>query len=54
MDAVRAEAARRKIFDMSIADRIPIIGFHWSFPSRGYIRPDGKGRFALVPSLWQA
>lgn len=38
-----AEATRRKLYDMASADRLPIIGYHFPFPSAGYVEKSGNG-----------
>ncbi len=38
-----AEATRRKFFDMASADKLPIIGYHFPFPSAGYVEKSGTG-----------
>jgi hypothetical protein len=33
----RAEESRRKIYDMAASEKLMIQGFHYPFPSHGYI-----------------
>ena len=46
-DAPLAEAARRKLLDRVIADKILICGYHFPFPGAGMISKDGDG-YALT------
>ncbi|WP_413875799.1 MBL fold metallo-hydrolase [Albidovulum sp.] len=51
-DKPAAAAARRKIFGMIAAERIPFIGYHMPFPATGFVEADGDG-FRYVPSSYQ-
>lgn len=42
-EAQVAEATRRKFYDMASADKLPIIGYHFPFPSAGYVEKSGSG-----------
>lgn len=42
-DAQAAEATRRRVLDEVATDRIRIIGYHFPFPSVGYIAREGEG-----------
>jgi glyoxylase-like metal-dependent hydrolase (beta-lactamase superfamily II) len=42
-EAQVAEATRKKLYDMAAADRLPIIGYHFPFPSAGYVEKSGTG-----------
>ncbi len=46
-----AVKTRKKIYDMVIADKIPVQGFHFNFPSLVYLEKSGDG-YRLVPALW--
>jgi glyoxylase-like metal-dependent hydrolase (beta-lactamase superfamily II) len=46
-----AAATRKKFYDMAAADRIMIQGFHFPFPSAGYVERDGD-RYRLIPIPW--
>jgi hypothetical protein len=46
-----AEQTRRKVYDMAIADKMPIQGYHFPFPGRGYVEKSGSG-YRLVPAMW--
>jgi glyoxylase-like metal-dependent hydrolase (beta-lactamase superfamily II) len=51
-DKPAAAAARKQIFGMIAADRIPFIGYHMPFPGMGYVEPMGDG-FRYVPASYQ-
>ncbi len=53
MDGALAEQTRRKLYDMAVADKMLIQGFHFPFPSAGYAEKDGAG-YRLVPIAWNA
>jgi glyoxylase-like metal-dependent hydrolase (beta-lactamase superfamily II) len=46
-----AVTTRKKIYDMAAADRTMIQGFHFPFPSAGYVEKDGN-RYRLTPIPW--
>src|SRR6266446_8616330 len=50
-DGPLAEQTRRKVYDMAIADNMPIQGYHFPFPGRGYVEKAGSG-YRLVPAAW--
>ncbi|RDV05880.1 MBL fold metallo-hydrolase [Undibacter mobilis] len=51
-DAQTAEATRRKVYDMASADKMPIIGYHFPFPSAGFVEKSGTGyRLVQVHAL---
>lgn len=52
MDKTAAAAARRKVFGMLAAERIPFIGYHMPFPGLGYVVSEGDG-FRYIPSSYQ-
>jgi len=51
VDPVKAEQTRRKFYDMAAADKMLIAGYHFSFPSMGYVEKDGSG-YRLLPVRW--
>ena len=51
-DPAMAQATRHKFYDMAAAEKAPVTGYHFSFPSVGHIEKDGKG-YRLVPVAWQ-
>lgn len=52
MDKEGAVAARKKVFGMIAADRIPFTGYHMPFPSVGYVEAIDSG-FRYVPASYQ-
>lgn len=51
-DKPMAAAARKTVFGMIAADRIPFIGYHMPFPALGHAEPMGDG-FRFVPHSYQ-
>jgi glyoxylase-like metal-dependent hydrolase (beta-lactamase superfamily II) len=51
VDPVKAVETRRRFYDMAAADKMLIAGFHFSFPSMGYVEKDGTD-YRLVPIRW--
>jgi glyoxylase-like metal-dependent hydrolase (beta-lactamase superfamily II) len=47
----KAVQTRRKFYDMASAEKMLVAGFHFSFPSMGYVEKDGTG-YRLVPVRW--
>jgi glyoxylase-like metal-dependent hydrolase (beta-lactamase superfamily II) len=52
-DGVAAAASRRRILDRAAADRVRVTGYHFPFPSNGFIAREGAG-FRFVPADWNA
>jgi glyoxylase-like metal-dependent hydrolase (beta-lactamase superfamily II) len=52
-DPIMAEAARRRLFDRVAADRVRLAGYHFPFPSTGFLAKEGNG-YRFVPAEWQA
>jgi len=50
-DPAMAEATRRKIYDMLVAEKMRVQGFHYPFPANGFVEKDGNG-YRLVPAPW--
>ena len=50
-DGPLAERTRRKFYDMVIADKLRIQGYHFPFPANGYIEKNGAG-YRWVPAPW--
>jgi glyoxylase-like metal-dependent hydrolase (beta-lactamase superfamily II) len=49
-DAPLAETTRRKVYDMLVAEKMMVQGFHFPFPSRAYVEKAGNGyREVAVP-----
>jgi hypothetical protein len=51
IDPVKAVETRRKFYDMASIEKTLIAGFHFSFPSMGYVEKDGNN-YRLVPIRW--
>ncbi len=51
VDPEKAAQTRRKFYDMAAAEKILIAGFHFSFPSMGYVEKAGDG-YRLNPIRW--
>lgn len=53
VDPVAAEATRRKVYEMLVAERMPVQGFHYPFPALAHVERSGTGyREVLLP--WSA
>ena len=50
-DAAMAEAARRKTYDMVVAEKLQVQGFHFPFPGLGNVEKDGSG-YRVIPAPW--
>jgi glyoxylase-like metal-dependent hydrolase (beta-lactamase superfamily II) len=50
-DPVQAEETRRKVYDMIVAEKLAIQGFHYPFPGLGHLEKDGAG-YRVVPAAW--
>lgn len=50
-DAAMAETTRRKVYDMLAAEKMRVQGYHYPFPSNGYVRKEGDG-YRLVVAPW--
>jgi glyoxylase-like metal-dependent hydrolase (beta-lactamase superfamily II) len=50
-DAAVAEATRRKVYDMLVAEKMLMQGFHFPFPSVARIEKSGDG-YREIPVLW--
>jgi len=45
-----AESTRRKVYDMLVAEKMLVQGFHYPFPSLAYVEKRGSGyREIAVP-----
>jgi glyoxylase-like metal-dependent hydrolase (beta-lactamase superfamily II) len=51
MDTAAAEATRRKFYDMLVAEKMLVQGFHYPFPSLGHIEKAGTG-YRVIPLPW--
>jgi glyoxylase-like metal-dependent hydrolase (beta-lactamase superfamily II) len=52
-DGALAEQTRRRLYDMAIAEKMLVQGFHFPFPAAGYVEKDGDG-YRLTPIAWNA
>jgi glyoxylase-like metal-dependent hydrolase (beta-lactamase superfamily II) len=52
-DPAQAETTRRKVYDMLVAEKMRVQGFHYPFPGLGNIVKDGSG-YRLVPAQWSS
>jgi glyoxylase-like metal-dependent hydrolase (beta-lactamase superfamily II) len=50
-DPVMAEATRRKVYDMLLAEKMLVQGFHYPFPSLGYVEKSVSG-YRESPVVW--
>jgi glyoxylase-like metal-dependent hydrolase (beta-lactamase superfamily II) len=50
-DPAAAEATRRKVYDMLVAEKLPVQGFHYPFPSIAYVEKSGSG-YREIPVPW--
>src|SRR5450755_4948765 len=50
-DGDMAEATRRKVYDMLVADKMRVQGFHYPFPSLAHVEKVGTG-YREIPVAW--
>ncbi|MGL9617429.1 MBL fold metallo-hydrolase [Bradyrhizobium sp. U531] len=50
-DPALAQETRHKFYDMAVAEKATVIGFHFTFPSVGHVEKDGA-KYRLIPSAW--
>jgi glyoxylase-like metal-dependent hydrolase (beta-lactamase superfamily II) len=50
-DAKMAEETRRKVYDMLVAEKMMVQGFHYPFPALAYIEKSGSG-YREMPVPW--
>ena len=50
-DGAMAEATRRKVYDMLVADKMRVQGFHYPFPSLAHVEKVGTG-YREIPVIW--
>ena len=51
IDPLKAAATRHKFYDMAAAEKALVVGFHFQFPSMGYVEKAGAG-YRLIPTAW--
>jgi glyoxylase-like metal-dependent hydrolase (beta-lactamase superfamily II) len=52
MDKAAGAATRRRIYDLAARERLPVVGYHSSFPSVGYVQRQQTG-YRWVPVTYQ-
>ena len=50
-DPQMAEATRRKVYDMLVADKMMVQGFHYPFPSVAHVEKTATG-YREIPMPW--
>ena len=50
-DAEVAEKTRRRVYDMVVADKLLLQGFHYPFPGLANVEKDGSG-YRVIPAAW--
>jgi glyoxylase-like metal-dependent hydrolase (beta-lactamase superfamily II) len=50
-DGNLAETTRRKTYDMVVAEKLMVQGFHYPFPGLGHLEKSGDG-YRLIPAPW--
>jgi glyoxylase-like metal-dependent hydrolase (beta-lactamase superfamily II) len=50
-DPIKAEETRIKVYDMVVAEKLALQGFHYPFPGLGHIEKDGAG-YRVIPVAW--
>jgi glyoxylase-like metal-dependent hydrolase (beta-lactamase superfamily II) len=50
-DGKEAEETRRKVYDMLVAEKMLVQGFHYPFPSLGHVEREGGG-YRIMPIYW--
>ncbi len=51
IDPAQAVTTRHKFYDMAVAEKAMVVGFHFTFPSIGYVEKAGTG-YRLIPAAW--
>ena len=49
-DPAKAEETRRKVYDMVVAEKLQVQGFHYPFPGLAHVEKDGAG-YRVVPPV---
>jgi glyoxylase-like metal-dependent hydrolase (beta-lactamase superfamily II) len=52
-DGPLAEQSRRRLYDMAIAEKMLVQGYHFPFPSSGHLAKEGNG-YRFVPVAWNS
>jgi len=51
IDGDLAQQTRHKFYDMAVAEKATVVGFHFAFPSIGHVEKDGT-KYRLIPAAW--
>jgi glyoxylase-like metal-dependent hydrolase (beta-lactamase superfamily II) len=51
IDPAKAAETRHKFYDMATTEKAMVVGFHFQFPSIGYVEKAGTG-YRLIPIAW--
>jgi glyoxylase-like metal-dependent hydrolase (beta-lactamase superfamily II) len=51
VDPALAQETRHKFYDMAATEKATVVGFHFTFPSIGYVEKAGAG-YRLIPAAW--
>jgi glyoxylase-like metal-dependent hydrolase (beta-lactamase superfamily II) len=51
VDGDLAQQTRHKFYDMAAAEKMTVVGFHFTFPSIGHVERNGN-KYRLIPSAW--
>jgi len=51
VDPQQAQQTRHKFYAMAATEKAMVVGFHFAFPSIGYVEKDGAG-YRLIPVAW--
>jgi glyoxylase-like metal-dependent hydrolase (beta-lactamase superfamily II) len=52
-DPARAEATRRRVYDMIVTEKLLVQGFHYPFPGVAHVEKEGSG-YRVVPMPWSS
>ncbi|GLK78577.1 MBL fold metallo-hydrolase [Methylopila turkensis] len=52
MDKAEGAATRRRVYEMAAAERLPVLGYHTSFPSLGFVERTGSA-YRWLPVTYQ-
>jgi glyoxylase-like metal-dependent hydrolase (beta-lactamase superfamily II) len=52
-DPELAAATRHRFYDMAVAEKALVVGYHFPFPAVGHVEKDGSG-YRLVPVAWNS
>jgi glyoxylase-like metal-dependent hydrolase (beta-lactamase superfamily II) len=50
-DGALAEQTRRRVYDMLVAEKMLVQGYHFPFPAAGHVEKSGDG-YRLHPAVW--